>query len=245
LIKDLVTSQQFLAGLGLSRKSLEEWLRLKLLKPEGYTEDQAPLFSESSRQRAAHIQNLVALGYELQEIQKIIKKVGIPVENHKKPERKPQEKYLTVGSLAEKSNISPRTIKHWEDKGILTPDMRSEGGFRLYPKVYVYLCQLIKDLQLFGYTLEEIKAISDYFRDFLTIQENMKSLSRQEVAGKLEIMSREIRAFFDKMRLFKEGIHRWENLLKKKKKEILALKGKNEKRAARPPGERHAKNRFD
>jgi len=245
LNKDLFTSQQFLAGLGLSRRTLEEWLRLKLLKPEGYTEDQAPLFSESSRQRAAHIQNLVSLGYGLGEIQKIIKKVGIPKENHKKHERKPQEKYLTVGSLAEQSNISPRTIKHWEDKGIITPDMRSEGGFRLYPKVYVYLCQLIKDLQLFGYTLEEIKAFSDYFRDFLTIQENMKSLSRQEVAGKLEIMLREIRVFSDKMKLFKEGIRRWETLLKKKKKEILALEAKNKKRAALQPGGRHAKNRFD
>jgi DNA-binding transcriptional MerR regulator len=220
-------------------------MALKLVRPEGYTDGQVPLFSEASGQRVAHIHKLVALGYGPEEIQKIIKKVGVPQEKHRKPVRKPQEKYLTVGTLAEQSNISPRTIKHWEDKGIIEPDMRSNGGFRLYPKIYIYLCQLIKDLQLFGYTLEEIKIISGYFRDFLAIQENLKSYSRLEVAGKLEKMIEEIKALFDKMKLFKEGIQRWENLLKKKKKEILALKVKNEKRAALRPGGHHAKNRLD
>jgi DNA-binding transcriptional MerR regulator len=244
LNKDVYTQKDFLRRFGLSGKILEDWMAFKLLRPEGYTDGQAPLFCEADGQRVAHIQKLLALGYGLEEIQKIVKKVGIPQEKHREPLRKPQEKYLTVGNLAELSNISPRTIKHWEDKGIIEPDMRSGGGFRLYPKIYVYLCQLIKDLQLFGYTLEEIKVISGYFRDFLAIQENMKSHSRLEVAGKLEKMLEEIGALFDKMKLFKEGIQRWENLLKKKKKEILALKAKNEKRAALRPGGHHAKNRL-
>jgi len=243
--KGVFTQKDFLHQFDLSGKTLEEWMALKLVRPEGYTDGQAPLFSEASGQRVDHIQKLVALGYGLEEIQKIIKKVGIPQEKHRKPSRKSQEKYLTVGNLAEQSNISPRTIKHWEDKGIIEPDMRSSGGFRLYPKVYVYLCQLIKDLQLFGYTLEEIKVISVYFRDFLAIQDNLKAFSRAEVAGKLEKMLEEIKAFSDKMKLFKEGSQRWENLLKKKRKEILAVKVKNEKRAALRPGGRHAKNRLD
>jgi len=243
--KGVYTKKDFLLHFGLSGRTLEEWMALKLVRPEGYTDGQVPLFSEASGQRVAHIQKLVTLGYGLEEIQKIIKKVGVPQEKHRKPARKPQEKYLTVGNLAEQSNISPRTIKHWEDKGIIEPDMRSGGGFRLYAKIYVYLCQLIKDLQLFGYTLEEIKVISGYFRDFLAIQDNPKAFSRAEVAGKLEKMLEEIKTFYDKMKLFKEGIQRWENLLKKKRKEILALKVKNEKRAALRPGGRHAKNRFD
>ena len=45
---------------------------------------------------------------------------------------KKNNSYLTVGNLADKIGVSPRTIKHWEDKGIIEPDMRSDGGFRLY-----------------------------------------------------------------------------------------------------------------
>jgi DNA-binding transcriptional MerR regulator len=238
--KDVFTQKELLTRFGLARDNLVEWTRLKLVRPEGYTDDQEPLFSEAAGQRIVHIQKLMALGYRHDEIQKIFKKVGVPVEKHKKQGRKSKEKYLTVGSLAEQSNLSPRTIKHWEDKGIIEPDMRSEGGFRLYPKVYVYLCQLIKDLQLFGYTLEEIKIISRYFRDFLALQSDMSSFSGRAAASKLEIMLKAIQAFNDKMSLFKEGISRWDGLLKKKRKEIMILKQKNEKRMTSRNGGRHA-----
>ncbi|MGB9006454.1 MAG: MerR family transcriptional regulator [Candidatus Aminicenantales bacterium] len=238
--KDVFTQKELLTRFGLARDNLVEWTRLKLVRPEGYTDGQEPLFSEAAGQRIVHIQKLMALGYRHDEIQKIFKKVGVPVEKHNKQERKSKEKYLTVGSLAEQSNLSPRTIKHWEDKGIIEPDMRSEGGFRLYAKVYVYLCQLIKDLQLFGYTLEEIKDISGYFRDFLALQSDMGSFSGREAASKLETMLKAIKAFNDKMSLFKEGISRWDGLLKKKRKEIMILKQKNEKRMTSRNGGRHA-----
>lgn len=238
--KDVFTQKELLTRFGLARDNLTEWTRLKLVRPEGYTDGQEPLFSEAAGQRIVHIQKLIALGYRHDEIQKIFKKVGVPLEKHNKQERKSKEKYLTVGSLAEQSNLSPRTIKHWEDKGIIEPDMRSAGGFRLYPKVYVYLCLLIKDLQLFGYTLEEIKIISGYFRDFLTLQSDMNSFSGRETSSKLEIMLKAIKAFNDKMSLFKEGISRWDGLLKKKRKEIMILKQKNEKRMTSRNGGRHA-----
>ncbi|MCK7489606.1 MAG: MerR family DNA-binding transcriptional regulator [Anaerotruncus sp.] len=41
--------------------------------------------------------------------------------------RRRRTSFLTVGNLAERSGVSPRTIKHWEDKGIIEPDMRTRG----------------------------------------------------------------------------------------------------------------------
>jgi DNA-binding transcriptional MerR regulator len=108
--------------------------------------------------------------------------------------------------------------------------MRSEGGFRLYSEGYVYLCELIKDLQLFGYSLEEIKAISDLFRDFLALSQSLTAFSSAEAASKLLSMTEHIQSFEDKMALFKAGMERWENLLKKKKREISGLKGQIKKR---------------
>jgi DNA-binding transcriptional MerR regulator len=179
---------------------------------------------------------LAELGYDLEETQKIIKKVGLPQKKTGEKASSEKDRYLTVGDLAERSGVSPRTIKHWEDKGIIEPDMRSEGGFRLYSEAYIHLCQLIRDLQLFGYALEEIKGASGHFRDLMTVRAGMEALSKADVEAKLEAMLGDIQAFFEKMELLKEGIARWDKLLRKEKKDILNLKAKNQKRIGTPQG---------
>ncbi len=223
--------EEFSKKVNISKSLLREWEDSNLITPAGYSDEQIPLYSESTIEKVINIQKLLELGYEVKDIQKIMKKVGMPKSSSSQEENIELNRYLTVGNLSESVGVSPRTIKHWEDKGIIEPDMRSEGGFRLYSEPYVYLCKLITDLQLFGYTLEEIKVISDYFRDFLTIQKNLKTYKKAEVDSKLESMLQEIQVLFDKMKQFKEGIQRWEDLLKKKKKEILNIKNKNEKRS--------------
>ncbi len=234
--KNIFTSQEIVARTGVSEETLGRWIKEKLVRPAGFTEDLTPLFSEETAARLQNILKLQELGYGLDEVQKIVRKIGLPRTQPKRARNNEPEQYLTVGDLAEGAGVSPRTIKHWEDKGIIEPDMRSEGGFRLYSKGYVHLCKLIQDLQLFGYTLEEIKTISDQFRDFLAFQERLESFDKNEVAPKLEGMLDGIRALHDKMRLFREGMERWEGLMKKKKKEILSLKEKNQKRPGMSQG---------
>ena len=136
--------------------------------------------------------------------------------------------------------MSPRTIKHWEGKGIIEPDMRTEGGFRLYSGSYVFICELIRDLQLFGYTLEEIKAVSDDVRALMAIQDDLDAFPKADVEAKLGGMLRAIQALFDKMGSLRQGIERCEDLLKKKKKDIHALRSKNQKRGEAAQEDDHA-----
>ena len=231
--KNIFTRDEFIAKFNLPDASLREWERAKLLKPAGFTDEKIPLYSEEMSERVAAIKKLTELGYETAEIQKILKKIGLPGASEKNRKFKDPDRYLTVGDLAERVGLSPRTIKHWEDKGLIEPDMRSEGGFRLYSGVYVDICELVRDLQLFGYTLEEIKEVSDSFRAFLAIQENPEAFPPQEVSRKLEAMLKEVDVLFDKLGQFRKGIKRWEDLLKKKKKEISDLYSRNQKREAK------------
>jgi DNA-binding transcriptional MerR regulator len=228
--KKVFVLEDILEKTGVSEKDFKAWEKTKLIKPEGLTDGKIPLFTKNTIDKIKKIKNLYDLGYQLNDIQKIIKKVGLPKDEEEGKKGSKLNEFLTVGSLAEQVGVSPRTIKHWEDKGIIEPDMRSEGGFRLYSEIYIYLCQLIKDLQLFGYTLEEIKEISDLFRDFLAIEDNPAFFKKEETASKLNQMLSKIQILFDKMALFKEGIQRWEDLLKKKKKEILSLRNQLSKK---------------
>jgi DNA-binding transcriptional MerR regulator len=231
--KNIFSRDEFMAKFKLEETSFREWEKANLLKPAGFTDEKIPLYSEEMSGRAAAIQKLTELGYEIEEIQRILKKVGLPKKVDKKRKPKEPAQYLTVGDLAEQVGLSPRTIKHWEDKGIIEPDMRSEGGFRLYSGLYVYLCELVRDLQLFGYSLEEIKKVSNYFRYFLAIQENPDAFPKAEVSSMLDAMLTEIKVLFDKIGLLQKGIKRWEDLMKKKRKEILGLKNTNQKRESK------------
>ena len=238
--KDVYSLEELARKTGASPEDLADWARIKILKPAGYTDGKSPLFAAESLDHIAHIRKLRELGYGADAIQKIVRKIGLPLDGRGPEPSQAKDRYLTVGGLAERSGVSPRTIKHWEDKGILDPDMRTEGGFRLYPESYVFLCQLIRDLQLFGYTLEEIKAISDDVRTFLAVEADPASFPPSEVEAKLAGMLEAVQALFDKMKLLREGIDRWEDLLKKKRKDILALQAKNRKRADPPKEAGHA-----
>lgn len=220
---------ELVSKLHISLPQLLDWEREKLIKPAGVDEDKTPFYTQDTYNECEKILKLIELGYELASISKIIKKIGLPVESDSK-KKNSAVKYLTVGELALKIDVSPRTIKHWEDKGIIESDMRSEGGFRLYSEVYVFFCNLILDLQNFGYSLDEIKVISDYFRDFISLQNNLEIYKKEDVAAKLESIQEEIDRLFNKTAKLKEGIERWEELLKKKRKEITSIKTKNTKR---------------
>jgi len=228
--KDLLSLEDLASKTGVAAERVSDWIKAELLRPDGFTDGKAPLFAAGVEDRVARLQKLADLGYGTDEIAKIIKKVGLPLDGKGRKKERAKGRFLTVGNLAERSGVSPRTIKHWEDKGIIGPDMRTEGGFRLYSESFIFLCQLIRDLQLFGYTLEEIKAVSDDVRALLAIETDPEAFPAADVEKRLAAMLEAIQALFGKMKLLEEGIERWEDLLKKKRKDILALQVKNRKR---------------
>jgi DNA-binding transcriptional MerR regulator len=240
MTKNFLIRNEFIKKAKISEKVLREWETFKIVNPVGFTEDNTPLYSPQAVEQANNVKKLMDIGYMFEDIRKILRKVGLPNKNNGETENPGElKKHLTIGGLADRVGVSSRTIKYWEDKGIIEPDMRSEGGFRLYSEIFVYLCNLIKDLQLFGYTLEEIKISSDYFRDFLAIREDIHTHSKEETEKKLDSMLLAIQQLTEKMNLLKEGISRWEELINKKKKEINTLKRKNQKRET--PGEKKEK----
>ena len=227
---EILLRNELIKKSGVDEKILKEIEKRGIIRPFGYTDEKIPFYSDKVFAQLNYITQMLSLGYGIEEIHKIVKKIGFPKGTGRYISKTETKKHLTIGELAEKVKVSVRTIKHWEDKGIIEADMRSSGGFRLYSEAYVYLCMLIKDLQLFGYTLEQIKEISDHFRDFLVISGDVEFYSQKKTSEKLYEMEKGIQAVRKRILLFREGIKRWEELVNKKAKEINSLKKKNEKR---------------
>ncbi|QPP05891.1 MerR family transcriptional regulator [Streptomyces bathyalis] len=66
---------------------------------------------------------------------------------------------LTIGQLAERTDVSVRTIRYWSDVGVLTPLRRSEGGYRLYGAEAVARLELIRTLRELGLSLDEVSRV--------------------------------------------------------------------------------------
>ncbi|MFW6293691.1 MAG: MerR family transcriptional regulator [Spirochaetota bacterium] len=228
--RTVYTIEELAERTGIDRETLERWTEMGLLRG-GTASSGTAFFGAGVAARAEHIRKLIDLGYEEADVGKILRKIGLPEEARDEPEIGQREKLLTVGALAEGAGVSARTIKHWEDKGIIEPDARSEGGFRLYRDYYVYLCQLIQDLQHFGYSLDDIKRISDYFRDFDRMRNELDPYPPGEAEERLGEMVSEIDRLFDTMKRLRSGIDRWEKLLNKHKKLVADLRRANEKRS--------------
>jgi DNA-binding transcriptional MerR regulator len=66
--------------------------------------------------------------------------------------------YLQIGEVAERTGVTQRALRFYEEKGLLKPPTRMEGGFRLYSEDDVRRVEQIKRLQkLLGFSLAEIK----------------------------------------------------------------------------------------
>lgn len=66
---------------------------------------------------------------------------------------------LFIGKVAERAGVNPKTIRYYEEIGLLPKPQRGENRYRLYSKEAVELLQFIKKAQGLGFTLSEIKEI--------------------------------------------------------------------------------------
>jgi MerR family copper efflux transcriptional regulator len=63
---------------------------------------------------------------------------------------------LQIGEAADHVGLSIRTLRHWEEIGLVRPTARSKGGFRLYSRTDLERIRVVKAMKPVGLTLEEM-----------------------------------------------------------------------------------------
>ncbi|WP_280221950.1 MerR family transcriptional regulator [Nocardia neocaledoniensis] len=69
--------------------------------------------------------------------------------------------YLQIGQVAERTELSLKSIRHWDEVGLVQPSARSAGGFRLYTEADVERMLVIRRMKPLGFTLAEMKQLLD------------------------------------------------------------------------------------
>jgi DNA-binding transcriptional MerR regulator len=63
---------------------------------------------------------------------------------------------MHIGELAERTGLSLRTIRHYDEVGLLPASARTEGGFRVYSEDDFERLMVIKQMKPLGFSLEEM-----------------------------------------------------------------------------------------
>ena len=68
---------------------------------------------------------------------------------------------MTRSELSRLADIPGRTIRYYEERGIIPPPKRRANGYREYDKTIITLLNFIKNAQKLGFSLHEIMELSE------------------------------------------------------------------------------------
>jgi MerR family copper efflux transcriptional regulator len=66
---------------------------------------------------------------------------------------------MHIGELAERTGMSLRSIRHYDEVGLLVPSGRTAGGFRVYTAGDLERLLVIRRMKPLGFTLEEMAGL--------------------------------------------------------------------------------------
>ncbi len=67
--------------------------------------------------------------------------------------------HLQIGEVAAETELSIKTIRHYDEVGLVTPSARSAGGFRLYTRADIDRLLAIRRMKPLGFTLDDMRRL--------------------------------------------------------------------------------------
>ncbi len=72
---------------------------------------------------------------------------------------------MRIGELARQAGVTTRTVRHYEQLGLLRPHERASSGYRYYSDAELARLRKIDQLKNLGLSLEEIRQVIDLYFD--------------------------------------------------------------------------------
>ncbi len=98
---------------------------------------------------------------------------------------------VSIGQLAKDAGVSSRTIRYYEELGILPEPNRSAGGTRKYPREYRGYLETALALKDLGFRLEEVRPLAK-----LAIGRSVTASQRESaaalVADRIDALTRQV-----------------------------------------------------
>lgn len=89
---------------------------------------------------------------------------------------------MNISDVAKKTGLTSKAIRFYEEKGLVTPPLRSENGYRTYSQQHLDELTLLRQARQVGFTLEECRELVHLFNDPARHSADVKARTLQKVA---------------------------------------------------------------
>ncbi|MBE7636731.1 Cu(I)-responsive transcriptional regulator [Sneathiella sp. P13V-1] len=87
---------------------------------------------------------------------------------------------MNIGTAATKSGLTAKTIRYYEDIGLVTP-ARSENGYRDYSEEHVHYLNFIQRSRSLGFSIDECRALLSLYNDRARSSSEVKKLALHKI----------------------------------------------------------------
>ncbi|MHB9326169.1 Cu(I)-responsive transcriptional regulator [Phytobacter ursingii] len=89
---------------------------------------------------------------------------------------------MNISIVAKKTGLTSKAIRFYEDKGLVTPPLRGENGYRSYTQQHINELTLLRQARQVGFNLEECGELVNLFNDPARHSADVKARTLQKVA---------------------------------------------------------------
>ncbi|MBW9400262.1 Cu(I)-responsive transcriptional regulator [Leclercia sp. EC_58] len=89
---------------------------------------------------------------------------------------------MNISDVAKKTGLTSKAIRFYEEKGLVTPPLRSENGYRSYTQKHLDELTLLRQARQVGFNLDECGDLVTLFNDPARHSADVKSRTLDKVA---------------------------------------------------------------
>jgi len=89
---------------------------------------------------------------------------------------------MNIGDAAKAAGVSPKMIRHYEQRGLLPEAERSEAGYRLYSEREVSVLRFIRQSRRLGFSMPQIAQLIGQWGDTQRSSRQVKAIAERHLA---------------------------------------------------------------
>jgi Cu(I)-responsive transcriptional regulator len=89
---------------------------------------------------------------------------------------------VNIGEAAERSGLPAKTLRYYDEIGLVRPSGRRASGYRDYSPTDLHLLTFVRRARSLGFSVEECQELLQLWRDRRRASADVKALARRRIA---------------------------------------------------------------